>query len=79
MAMTDGAVLGAQPPTLRRDPDVRLNVLESHTTQARGRIKYCFEPGSVEARKHPMDQIEIYATDQIGVLLGKRMEGAVGM
>ena len=77
MAITGGAVHRAQPPTFRQDPDGRLNVLESHTTPARGGIKRCFEPGSVEARKHPLNEIEIYATDQIRVLLSKRMEGTV--
>ena len=67
----DDAVPGAYPPTFRLDPYVCLNVLELHATQTRGGIKRCFEPGSVEARKHSMDEIEIYATDQIGVLLGK--------
>ena len=77
MAMNDDAVLGAYPPSFGETPYVGLNVLESHTTPSRGGIKYCFEPGSVEARKHPLDQLQIYATDQIRVLLGKRMERAV--
>jgi hypothetical protein len=53
-------------------------LFEAHTAPSWGGVKPGFEAGSFEAVQEANHEPEVHTADEIGVLLGEGVEGAVG-